>query len=270
MGHYLKLLSILVVFGSCNSEPDYHYTLVNGKKQYVLTWGKGEPVVVFINGGGSGLEDFKIVQEEIAKTSKTLSYDKAGIGKSELADSPRTLENVYDELKELLSKEGISNTPIIFVGHSMGGYVARYYLNRYPDNIVGLVLVDPGSEFLEEEHRKILTEKEKMIQDSTLTAQIELIPKGFQMEALAYPLHDSTLKTLTIKTDIPIILLESNKVESASDKMLIDIQKRLYRDFQRKVPQTKIISTSQSGHFIQLEEPELVTQAIREIISKMN
>jgi pimeloyl-ACP methyl ester carboxylesterase len=270
MRMHLILILISVILGSCKNEPDYHFNQVNGKQLHVLTWGKGEPVVVFLNGGGSALEDFSIVQEKIAKITKTISYDKPGIGKSQLANSPRTLENVSDELKELLAKEWIGNTPIIFVGHSMGGYVARYYLNRYPDNIVGLVLVDPGSEYLEEEYRKISTDEENRIADSTLAAQIKLIPKGFQMEAKAYPSHDSILKTFSIETDIPIILLESNKIENASDKILIDLQKKLYRDFKKKVPQTKIISTSQSGHFIQLDEPELVIGAIKEMLSQAN
>lgn len=264
------LLLVLLILSSCKSEPNYHFTEIKGKQQHVLTWGNGEPVVVFLNGGGSDLEDFKLVQEEIAKITKTVSYDKAGIGKSELTDIPRTLENVSAELNELLTKEGVSNVPMIFVGHSMGGYVARYYLQRYPENLMGLVLIDPGSEFLEEEYRKIQTEKEKMIEDSTLAAQIKLIPKGFQMEAIAYPLHDSLLKTFTIETDIPITLLESNKVEDdLYQKRLIEIQKRLYRDFQKKVPQTKIISTSKSGHFIQIEEPELVIKSIKEMIERV-
>ena len=62
----------------------------------------------------------------------------------------------------------------------------------------------------------------------------------------------------------------ANKIENASDKILIDLQKKLYRDFKKKVPQTKIISTSQSGHFIQLDEPELVIGAIKEMLSQAN
>lgn len=268
MKNNLLIVLILLTLGSCESEPNYHFTEIKGKQQHVLTWGKGEPVVVFLSGGGSDLEDFKLVQEKISKITKTVSYDKAGIGKSAITDMPRTLENVSEELKELLTKEGVNNVPMIFVGHSMGGYVARYYLHRYPENLTGLILIDPRSEFLEEEHRKDQTEKENMIEDSTLAAQIKLIPKGFQMEVKAYPLHDSLLKTFTIETDIPITLLESNKVDEDDiyQKRLIDIQKRLYRDFQKKVPQTKIVSTSKSGHFIQIEEPELVIKSIQEMI----
>lgn len=268
---YIRLLLAFVIFSSCKTERDSHFIEIQGKQQHVLTLGKGQPVIVFINGGGSDLKDFDIVQKTISKITKTISYDKLGIGKSELTDSPRTLENVSVELKELLKKEGITDVPMIFVGHSMGGYVARYYLHRYPKNLEGIILIDPGSEFLEDEFRKVQTEKEIMISDSTLAAQIKLIPKGFQMEVNAYPLHDSILKTFSIKTDIPITLLESNKVDGddPTEKKLIEIQKRLYRDFQRQVPQMKLISTEKSGHFIQLEEPDLVIDAIKKMIGEV-
>ncbi len=267
----ILLLFTLAIFASCKTERNNHFIEIQGKQQHVLTLGKGQPVIVFINGGGSDLKDFEVVQKSISKITKTISYDKLGVGQSELTDSPRTLENVSRELKELLEKEGVIDVPMIFVGHSMGGYVARYYLHRYPNNLEGLILVDPGSEFLEEEFRKVQTEKEIMISDSTLAAQIKLIPKGFQMEVNAYPLHDSILRTFSLKTDVPITLLASNKFDGddPAEKKLIEIQKRLYRDFQLKIPQTKLISTEKSGHFIQKEEPELVIKAIKKMISEV-
>ncbi|MEL6918963.1 MAG: alpha/beta hydrolase, partial [Bacteroidota bacterium] len=254
-----SIFFVVLMLCSCTRRPNFHFVEVKGKQQQVLTWGEGKPVVVFLNGGGSGLNDFGLVQKEISKITKTISYDKFGLGKSELIDTPRTLENLADELKELLEKERVFHTPMIFVGHSMGGYIARYYLHRYPKNLVGLVLIDPGSEFLEQELRKVQTPHEIMIADSTLTAQLKLVPKGFQMEVNAYRQHDSTLKTISIKTDIPITLLESNKFDEDDpfEVKLIEIQKRLYRDFQRQVPQMELISTEKSGHFIQLDEPNL-------------
>lgn len=264
-------LFLLIVCFSCGNNPDYHFVEIQGKKQYVLTWGEGEPIVVFLNGGGSSLEDFKPVQSEISGITKTISYDKPGLGKSELTDVPRTLENATEDLRAILKKEKAENAPVVLVGHSMGGFVARYYLYRYPQNVVGMVLIDPGSEYLEDEWRKVRTEAQLKEEDSLLAEQIKLIPRGFQMEVLQYHEHDSILKSINPETNIPITLIESNKVEKGDDdgRLLIQIQKRLYRDFQRSLPQTKLISTESSGHFIQLDEPQLVIDAIKEILTKV-
>lgn len=271
MNNIIFVLLSLILFCSCKNKPNYHYVEIQNRQQHVLTWGEGEPVVVFLCGGGSDLKDFNEVQREISKITKTISYDKFGLGKSELTDSPRSLENVSDELKELLEKEGIINVPIILVGHSMGGYVARFYLHRYPKNITGLVLIDPGSEYLDKEYKKLQTEKEIKTEDSLLAEQIKLIPKGFRMEVDAYPLHDSILRTLPFETEIPITLLESNQVDKNDSNQikLIQIQKRLYRDLKKQVPQIKIISTEKSGHFIQVDEPHLVIDAIEEMLVKI-
>ena len=265
---HFVLVFVIAAF-SCEKISNDHYIEIKGKKQHVLTSGKGTPVVVFLAGGGCDLTDFDSVQRSLSKITKTFSYDRPGLGKSELVNSPRTLDNVTEELKELLEKEGIINDSMILVGHSMGGDVSRYFLHRNPKNIVGLVLIDPGSEFLSEEYRKTKTEKEIVAEDSLLAIELKSEPIGFQMEVRCYPKHDSLLKTFTINTNVPITLLESTKIEgnNPSDKRLIEIQKRLYRNFQRKVPQMKIISTEKSGHFIQLDEPNLVIDAIKSMIT---
>lgn len=267
---HLLWLFFIVLCCSCGKGANYHFVKIENSKHQVLSWGSGEPVVVFLNGGGSELKDFQPVQSEIAKVTRTISYDKPGLGKSELTDTPRTLDNVVKDLKILLEKEKVEESPLILVGHSMGGFVARYYLHLHPKNVLGMVLIDPGSEYLNDEWRKTRTEKQLQQEDSLLSEQIKLIPKGFQMEVMAYPQHDSILKTFRHTTDIPITLLESNKVEKGDDdgKILIEIQKRLYRDFQNLLPQTKIVSTEKSGHFIQLEEPELVVETIKEMLSE--
>ena len=167
----LKIISALLmitVLHNCSENEGLHYVKIKGQKQYVYTLGDGEPVVVFLSGGGSTLEDFDKVQKEISKSTKTISYDKFGLGKSHITNSPRTLENVTGELKELLLIEGLYEKQLLLVGHSMGGYVARYFLHKNPKNVVGMVLIDPGSEHLEAEYRKLQSEEQIRLEDSLL------------------------------------------------------------------------------------------------------
>src|SRR5438132_118947 len=54
---------------------------------------------------------------------------------------PRTSKDIAEELHALLQNAGIPS-PIILVGHSMGGYDVRLYASLYRDQIAGMVLVD--------------------------------------------------------------------------------------------------------------------------------
>ncbi|MBS1891472.1 MAG: alpha/beta fold hydrolase [Actinobacteria bacterium] len=97
--------------------------------------------VVLPGAGGFGL-DFLRVHELVARQSATLLYDRAGTGWSDDAMLPRTLDDVTDELRRVLDALGIAG-PVILVGHSLGGAYAQRYAQRFGDQVVGLVLIDP-------------------------------------------------------------------------------------------------------------------------------
>jgi pimeloyl-ACP methyl ester carboxylesterase len=107
--------------------------------------GKG-PVVVFEAGGGGNSREWEAVQKLLAPKMSTLAYDRAGLGKSERGPEPRTLRQEALELHTLLEKEGVAGRPHILIGQSMGGLLARVYLERYGSNVAGVVLVDPTHE----------------------------------------------------------------------------------------------------------------------------
>lgn len=75
-----------------------------------------------------------------------VTYDRPGIGDSgvlppRLADQPRTVGVLADELRTLLDELGI-DSPHVVVGHSMGALVAMMYAARHGAHTAGLVLVD--------------------------------------------------------------------------------------------------------------------------------
>src|SRR5689334_7507329 len=92
----IALISVSFSNARFHNEGDTFIEL-NGKKQYYIDKGKGAPTVVFITGLGVAMSNFAQLQEEISKTSRTICYDRAGIGKSEALDNERTLENMCAE-----------------------------------------------------------------------------------------------------------------------------------------------------------------------------
>lgn len=81
------------------------------------------------------------VQPEVAKFTRVCAYDRAGRGWSELGPEPRDAERIAGELHTLLRNAGVPG-PYVMVGHSAGGLFVRQYAQRYPNEVVGMVLLD--------------------------------------------------------------------------------------------------------------------------------
>ncbi len=202
--------------------------------------------------------------------TRTFSYDKPGIGKSEMADVPRTIENMTSELWTLLEKAEIEDK-ILLVGHSLGGFVARDFLVNYPEKVVGMVLIDPGNEYLTERVLLTFPEDERSNLDSLIHTPDPASSTGFQAEIESRRSWDSYMRKNKLALSIPVVLIESAQPNKAGllTEEVIRIKQELNRDLQNQLPQLKIITTTESGHFIQLDEPELVSNAILELLRKL-
>jgi pimeloyl-ACP methyl ester carboxylesterase len=120
---------------------------IGGYKLHIDAQGKGGPTVVMEAGAGSLSLAWAQVAPEIAKTNHVITYDRAGLGWSDPSPKSRTADNIVAELHTLLAKSG-EKPPYVLVGHSMGGVYMRMYAHKYPTEVKGIVLVDPGDENL--------------------------------------------------------------------------------------------------------------------------
>ena len=112
----------------------------------VLAGTAGEyPPVVFEHGCGVSSEVWSLVYPEIAELTQTLVYDRAGYGFSDPGPLPRTSDRCVEDLRRLVERLGIAR-PFILVGHSLGGFYARLYTERYPEDVAALVLIDASHE----------------------------------------------------------------------------------------------------------------------------
>jgi pimeloyl-ACP methyl ester carboxylesterase len=118
---------------------------VDGHKLHLFCQGKGNPSVILEAGTGEFSFDWVFVQPAIAKVTRVCVYDRAGYAWSEMSPGFEQFSAVADDMQSLLRKAGIK-PPYILVGHAFGTLYARDYQRRFPQQVSGLVLVDPTPE----------------------------------------------------------------------------------------------------------------------------
>jgi len=106
--------------------------------------GSGAPPVVLEAGIAGSSAGWALVQPSIAEFTRVASYDRAGLGWSDAARAERSVQQMVGELRALLSAAKIPG-PFILVGHSFGSLLVRAYAHSFPDEVAGLVLLDPVS-----------------------------------------------------------------------------------------------------------------------------
>src|SRR5215204_6943645 len=100
------------------------------------------PTVILEGGAGLGSATWAWVQPRVAERTRVVAYDRAGVGWSDRGPEPRDGRQIATELHAALEGAGIGG-PYVLVGHSFGGVYVRVFADLYPDEVAGLVLVDP-------------------------------------------------------------------------------------------------------------------------------
>lgn len=91
---------------------------------------------------GDNYESWNSIIAMLSRHARVCAYDRAGYGQSGPGPMPRDRQRAANELHLLLVNSG-ENGPFLLVGHSLGGLNMQLYANSYPEEVSGLVLLDP-------------------------------------------------------------------------------------------------------------------------------
>jgi len=235
---------------------------VDGHSLNLLIGGQGSPAVVFEGGFGAGIASWSTVQKEVAAFARTVSYDRAGLGQSELGPKPRSAKQIATELHTALEKAGVK-PPYLLVGHSFGGIYVRVFAERYPKEVAGMVLLDPSQESFNDWLKKNQPARLKEAQ-----AQIAKAPEGVRAEDASTDASYEEARAAKAPPGILVILLSATEDETMpADARRLWIEK--HKEWIATVPGAKHIVVEKTGHFIQAQQPKLVIDTIRQTLSQI-
>lgn len=118
---------------------------VDGVAMHLDCRGSGRPVVIMEAGLTTGSWSWGRVPDALRDVTEVCTYDRPGMGWSEPIDHPAAAAEVADRLHRLVELAPIEG-PYVLLGMSAGGVYVREYYGRYPDDVVGMVLVDSSHE----------------------------------------------------------------------------------------------------------------------------
>jgi pimeloyl-ACP methyl ester carboxylesterase len=222
------------------------------------TGGAPGPIVILEAGTGDTSEVWSGVQKRVEKFARVCSYDRLDLGKSDKLTSPHTADEIVNDLNGLLHVAPVS-PPYVMVGHSIGGIYVRKYAELYPKEVTAIVLLDSAHE-------------EQFSRVSALSQE------WAQRIASKFPADDQRARgflpeneRLVWHFDKPLIVLEHGEMPSAAApdpmaKQSEAVFHTLQQDLVSRSKYGQLRGAKKSGHYIQRDQPDLVTQAIRDVI----
>lgn len=278
---------------------------VGGFRLHIHCTGADGPTVILEAGMGLSSLEWSRVQPQIAHFARVCAYDRAGYGWSDPSPAPRTSHVMAQELHRLLVNAGVPG-PYILVAHSFGAFTARLYAREHPDEVAGMVLVDPSHEdqylripaVLKPSRRALLRNQLSFrlmpllswlgvtrLRDhedyhdypAPLRAAVRALSlrtaaqSALSREALDFDASAAQVRANPSLGDLPLVVI----TEGRSPSWLSLAQARAWHDYLMSMhAELARLSTNgshrvaeRSGHMIPLEEPELVTAIVQHLVT---
>lgn len=288
----IKRIFFLIIFGissllcACHVESSRELdemVSIGTHSLHIRCIGQGNPTVIIDTGVGDTLERWDDFQSQVAEFTHVCTYDRAGYGLSEPGPLPRHSQQLADELQQLLENAKVKG-PYVLVGHSLGGLNMQVFADRYPDQVAGLILLDPAplpfiaGQVFPELYQMLAEqtiEMQNMAEAALQSTDAEAQSKVAYLEAVASEhttlISESAVQVAAIDSfgNLPLTVIGSSLSNpgfgaeaEAFQQFWIDQNQKLAT----KSTNGSFVLAQESSHYIHEDEPNLVLNAIQAMV----
>jgi pimeloyl-ACP methyl ester carboxylesterase len=242
-------------------------------KLSVRDWGNGKPTVIVEGGLAQEKHKYLLLSFFTSFLTRTISYDHAGIGNSTKSTNERLLPHYVEELRSLIQKKNI-HPPLIFVGHSFGGHIMRYYTHLFPEDVMGLVFIDAPHEDWFQYIRANWSDDQKKKYFKWWFPENPDLTDTEILERLKYEENCDLLRGVDIPANIPVLVFTANNIGHFRKSIIgqsQDMQEwaRLQSLFIKNVVDAEQIIDPEIGHFPFRDKPIMLISKINQFIKEI-
>jgi pimeloyl-ACP methyl ester carboxylesterase len=221
-------------------------------------------LIVFETGLGDAADIWneKKIPLQMSTTSDVLIYDRAGYGKSSKGPSPRNINILSNELDKVITRFA-NGRKVILVAHSLGGMIVRDYAIKNPLKTAAILFLDPSHE----QYNNPSQSEEDLIYNAFNAAYGSDF--GGTAEARELIEDSQYMQTLSTLPNVPVIVITSMKTDASHTATDRQAWFTAHEALKTGVTDFTHISTAISGHYIMRDEPNLVTDKIKLLLSKL-
>ena len=273
-----------------------------GRRLHLVAEGDGAPAVVIIPALADNVLQWLPILEGAAAETRAIVYDRAGVGWS---DPPRHWKRTPDlmatDLYAMLHAAGIT-PPYVLAGHSIGGIIARRFYVQHPDEVAGILLIessheDQGRRIAAVDWRRgpvlllrVAAQRQARILGARRAAASLGLMRGFDAMVAreAPPEYAAADRAILLSArqrrasvrellmmaslreeppplgSVPLTVLTRAAQPLRHEPVWVQLQDELAALSSDSVH----VHAQRGGHYLQFDEPELVIQAIRDLIRR--
>ncbi|MGV3480093.1 MAG: alpha/beta fold hydrolase [Sphingobium sp.] len=244
--------------------PELHDIMLDGRALHLeVRRGRADAPIVVLEAGATldSREWMPVISRLLPRTDSTIiTYDRAGMGRSQPLGKTYDIRNEVARLRRALRRLGLSRD-LVLAGHSYGGFLIQLYARRYPKDVAALVYVDPNT----------VTGLDGISGAERFRTSILAAVRGGTNRFNDVPLAEAYVRTMTtmMKYPAPCGIPVTVLTQGAQDRVTNDPALIRWRDGHLSLAErtnAKLIYAAKSGHMIPDDEPELVATAIAETL----